>query len=152
MTDFTAATPTRFYFDNVVTQFGCLKILIRDQGSHFINHTISALMEEFHIQHKKNTPYHPHANGTIKAFNKVLDHALTKFCNESGNYWDLKIPTILWAYQTTCKWLTRKIPFKLVYGQEVLIPMEYIFLSLCIIVTRGMDAEGALEECLMQLL
>ena len=87
-----------------------------DQGIHFINHTVRAPMEELQIQQKKSTPYHPQANETIEAFNKILEHALTKVCNANRADWDLKIPTVLWAYRTTCKILMGKTPFKLVYG------------------------------------
>ena len=79
--DLTATMVTRFLFDNIVTHFGCPNILMSDHGSHFINQTVSALIEEFQIQHKKSTPYHPQANGTVEAFNKVLEHALTNICN-----------------------------------------------------------------------
>ena len=41
--DCIAVTAVRFVFDNIVTQLGCPRILMSDQGSHFINHTISAL-------------------------------------------------------------------------------------------------------------
>ena len=58
VTDCTVATATMFLFDNVVNHFGCPKILMSDQGSHFINCTISTMMEEFKIRHKKSTPYH----------------------------------------------------------------------------------------------
>ena len=76
------------------------------QGSHFSNHIVKALTEQIQIQHKKSTPYHPQVNGKVEAFNKVLEHALTKVCNMNHDDWDLKIPTVLWAYRTTCKRFT----------------------------------------------
>ena len=77
-----------------------------DHGSHFINRAVSVLTEELKIQHKKITPYHPQVNGTVEAFNKILEHALTKVCNANCNDWDLNIPVVLWEYHTTCKRLT----------------------------------------------
>ena len=88
-----------------------------DQGSHFINCTISAMIEEFQIQHKKSTLFHPQENGTIEAFNKVLEHVMKKVCTNNCDDWYLKIPMILRANQTTCKLLIGKTPFKLVYVQ-----------------------------------
>ena len=62
-----------------------------DQGSHFLNKTIEVLTEEFYAYHQKSTAYHPQANGTIEAYNNILEHALTKVCNANGNDWDLRI-------------------------------------------------------------
>ena len=53
---------------------------------------------------------------------------------------------MLWAYHTTCKWLTGQTPFKLAYGKEVVMPMEYIVPSLHIIASMGMHDVEALEE------
>ena len=107
---------------------------------------MKALIEELHVQHKKSTPYHPQANGTIEAFNKILETTLTKVCNANRDDWDLKILAVLWAYRTNCKRLNSQTPFKLVYGQEAVMPMEYIVPSLHIGAEMSMDDVEALKE------
>jgi hypothetical protein len=55
----------------------------------------------------------------------VLHKGLTKNLWDRQDDWDDKVPVILWAYRTTYKRSTGKIPFKLVYGQEVVIPLHF---------------------------
>eukprot|EP00253_Pinus_taeda_P030377 PITA_30377 len=117
----TSATTAKFLFEYVLTRFGCLKILMSDHGTHFLNEMISALMAEFQVYHLKITPYRQHANGRAEAFNKVLEDVLTK------------------------------TPFRLVYGVETVMPMEYIVPSLYIVAFTGITDRVALEERLAQL-
>lgn len=104
-----------------------------DQGTHFINKTVESLTEEFEVHHQKSTLYHPQVNGTIEAFNKILETTLTKICSVNRDDWDLRVPVVLWAYRITCKKITMQMPFKLVYGLEAIVPMEYLVPSLRII-------------------
>ena len=68
------------------------------------------------------------------------------------NDWDVCIPEVLWAYRTTWKKLTTQTPFTLVYGQEVVMPMEYIVSSLRIAMLTDMADCETMEERLVQLM
>ena len=141
-----------FLFEDVLTRFGCLKVLMSDRGTLFLNKTNNALTEEFQVYHKKSTPYHPQVNGTIEAYNKILENVLTKIYNVQWNDWDVFIPIVLWAYRTTCKKLTWQTSLELVYGVEVVMSMEYIVPSLRIAALMDMVDREALEEWLAQLM
>ena len=39
--------------------------------------------------------------------------------------WDDKVPAVLWAYRTTYKKSSSHTPFKMVYGQEAIIPLQF---------------------------
>ena len=58
---------------------------------------------------------------------------------------------MLWAYRTTCKKVTGHTPFKLAYGQEAVMLMEYIVPSLRVAIVIDMANEDTVNERLLHL-
>jgi hypothetical protein len=150
--DYNATTVGWFIFDGIITRFGCMKTLMSDQGTHFINKTIEYLTQEFEVHHQKSNPYHPQANGIVEAFNNMLEKTLTNICSLNKDDWDLRVPAMLWAYRTIRKKLTMQTPFKLVFCLEAVVPMKYLVPSLRIVAFTDMDDTGVSQERLVQLM
>ena len=140
-----------FIYENIITQFGCPLTLISDQGTHFINKTIKNLTDQFHIDHRWSTTYHPQSNGAIEAFNKTLTKGLTKICSTDKDDWDEKISVVLWAYRTAYKRSTDQTPFRLVYGQEAVVPLHFRQQTPIIAQLLHVNVEQARKDRLFQL-
>ena len=68
--------------------------------------------------------------------NKVLLAILKKLVNENRTNWDEKLYSTLWAFRTSYKVATGFTPFKLVFGVEAIVPMEFLVPSLRIAVAE----------------
>jgi hypothetical protein len=68
----------------------------------------------------------------VEAFSKIYEKGMTNVFYENREDWDDRVPTILWAYKTTTKNIHRYTPFRLFYGKEFIVPVEFITLNLYI--------------------
>ena len=134
-----------FLFEQVITRFGCPKILISDRGKHFLNEVIEDMTMRFRINHRKTTPYHPQTNGHTERVNQTLVNILRKTVTDSKRDWDIKLPAALWAYRTTFKVTTQATPFSLVYGVEAILPIEFEVPSLRVAMAARLPMARSLQ-------
>ena len=121
----TAAVTAKFLYEYIWCRFGCPIELISDQGSHFLNMVVRELTLHYVIVHKKSTPYYPQANGLAESTNKTLQNILKKIFNENRTNWDTKLHSALWAYRTSYKTSIQSTPFRLAFGLEAIMPVEF---------------------------
>jgi transposase InsO family protein len=147
----TAAHAATFMYENIITRFGCPKILVSDRGTHFLNDLIREMTNRFQIDHRKTTPYHPQTNGQTERVNGILVSILRKTVIDSKRDWDVKLTAALWAYRTTYKVTTHATPFSLVYGLEATLPIEYEVESLRVAIGSRLIDKQSLKNRLTDL-
>ena len=82
-------------------------------------------MKEYSIRHHKSSPYHPQVNGQVEVTNRKLEAILTKIVHIHKKDWTSRLTEVVCVYQTTWKTTTRFTPFEIVYGKEIMLPIEF---------------------------
>ena len=104
--------------------------LVNDRETHFLNDVIATLLDKFLVIHNVPVPYHPQANGQVNCTNKTLCTIITKLITTSSIDWEMLLQSALQAYRVAFKSLTRTTPFNLVYGMNVMLPMDFLIPTL----------------------
>ena len=120
----------RFIWKNIVTRFGVPRVLISDNGFRFDSKTFRSYCGELRITNRYSTPAYPQGNGQAKAVNKFIVNGLKKRLDNAKGKWVEELPHVLWIYRTTPRRSTRKTPFSMTYGAEIVIPLETSFPTL----------------------
>ena len=140
-----------FMYENIISRFGCPKILVSDRGKHFLNELFEEMTTRYRINHRKTTPYHPQTNGQTERVNEILVSILRKTALDSKQDWDIKLIAALWAYRTTFKVTTRVTPFSPVFGIEATLPIEFEGEALRVAVTSRLPIKQSLRNRLTEL-
>jgi len=121
----------KFIADNIIGRFKISHAFVSDNGQHFKGKVLS-IMQKYYIQRHMSTAYRPQTNRAVEAANKNINHILKKSTTKSRGWAENLTPT-LWAYRTTYRTSTRETPNSLVFGMEVVLPIEIEILTLRVI-------------------
>ena len=105
-------------------RFGIPKSIVTDHGMHSSNAMMVELTAMLHLDHEHSSPYYPKANGRVESINCILKTMLQRMVGKHKSNWHVQLFSALWAYQTSTKTTTGFTHFQLVYGLEVVLPIE----------------------------
>jgi hypothetical protein len=71
-----------------------------------------------------SSPYYAQANGQAESSNKILIKLIKKKVDEYPRRWHEVLLEALWAHRISRHGATKVTPFELVFGQEVMLPIE----------------------------
>jgi hypothetical protein len=80
--------------------------------------------ELYKIKLLKSSPYYAQANGQAEYSNKTLIKLIKKKIEENPRRWHEVLSEALWAHRISRHGATKVTPFKLVYGQDAVLPVE----------------------------
>ncbi len=97
-------------------RFGCVEIVISDQGREFVNKVNEQLFELTGTHHRISSAYHPQTNGLVERFNQTIQRALLKLIKDDQQKdWDVYIDCVLFEYRTSVQKSTMKTPFEVMF-------------------------------------
>jgi IS30 family transposase len=114
----------RFVLEHIVHRFGIPQTLTMDQGSLFMSHQVCEFTESLKIKLLSSSPYYAQANGQAESGNKTLIKLIKKKIEKNPKRWHEVLSEALWAHCISKHGATKVTPFELVYGQEVILPIE----------------------------
>jgi hypothetical protein len=114
----------QFISEHIVHRFGIPQTLNMDQGSLFLSHQVGEFAESLKIKLLSSSLYYAQANGQAESSNKTLIKLIKKKIEKNPKRWHEVLSEALWAHRISKYSATKVTPFKLVYGQEAILPME----------------------------
>ena len=133
----TRGVVANFIKENIIVRFGVPHRIISDNDTPFVNSDVKKMLEFYQVKHHRSSPYYPQGSGQAEATNKVFMKIISKMSQEYTGGWATYLLDALWAYRKSPKSAIGCSPFSLVYGIEVVSPIEVMTPSLRVMQIQG---------------
>ncbi|XP_027368366.1 uncharacterized protein LOC113874337 [Abrus precatorius] len=128
----------KFIKRDLICRYGTPSKLITDNGTNLNNKMMKELCDNFKIRHHNSSPYRPKMNGAVEAANKNIKKIIQKMVVTYRD-WHEMLPFTLHGYRTSVCTSIGAIPYSLVYGMEVVLPIEVEIPSLRVLMETKLD-------------
>lgn len=127
LSDSLAETINNAIYEELITKFGCPKIIISDRGSNLTAVENNNFFNSLGIRRILTTAYHPQSNGQTERYNRVIKAQLTMFVEKAQKNWCTFVSALVFAYNVSKHSVTHVTPYEMVFARKPRIPMDNIF-------------------------
>lgn len=139
------------FWQNIICRFGVPRILIVDNGKQFDSDKFRNFCKSMGTQLAFASVYHLESNGVVERANGAVFSAISKtLFNLRKGKWAEELPRVVWSHNTTTTRATGYTPFKLMYGEEAMMPEEIKHQSLRAISSNTPEDEACCKEGIEQ--
>ena len=131
-----AQTVAETMFRGWIKRYGCPQEIHSDQGAQFESQLFLEMCKFLQINKTRTTSYHPQSDGMVERLNRTIKDMLSKYISVNQTDWDRFIDGIVFAYNSTIHETTGITPYRMVFGEEMTLPVNLI--------TENLDSEEEL--------
>lgn len=92
-------------------------MLLSDRAQNFLSDVVAGLNRLFGVEHRKTTAYRPQTNGLVEVTNRTIKHMIAKYVNEDYDNWDLYLPFVQMAHNSSRHTVINATPSTLLFGR-----------------------------------
>ncbi|MCO5559340.1 hypothetical protein L7F22_012937 [Adiantum nelumboides] len=123
-TTYTASDISRVFIKEISRLHGLPKRIINDRDTKFTS-KLTSLFQAIRTQLCFSTTYHPQTDGQIERVNQVIEDILKVYYSQEPRKWVQYLPLVEYAYNSFDHRSIGMSPFKALYGQECIAPLNF---------------------------
>ena len=114
------------FFEHYILNFGIPETVLTDQGSQFQSALFQELCQLMGIDKRRSTPYMPSVNGGAERINRTFKNQPARRLESHSVNWDLVLPHVEFAYNTSIHSSTKFSPYFLLFGRDPILPVQLL--------------------------
>ena len=128
----------KFIKKKLICRYSLPEGIITDNAKNLNNKMMDELCEQFKINHINSTSYHLKMNEAVEAANKNIKRIIENMTTIYKDWHEI-LPFALHGYRTSARTSTGATPFSLVFGMEVVLPLEVEIPCLRVLIEANLD-------------
>jgi hypothetical protein len=120
-----SASIKKIFWQNIICHYGVPRHITVGNTKYFDNAMFKDFYQQIGTKVAFTSVYHPQSNGAVERANSLIFEAIKKILKgENKGKWAEVMPTAIWSHNTTVCRATNFTQFRLMYGDEAVLPVE----------------------------